>query len=147
LKHTTQSLDGWSMIVRSDKYEYAAAMIRDRLAYPKRCTVERETMASQSKPTVSARCPNKHGRGPKSRRRTAGGRRTARALLVSLLSTSPALVAGQCFSLEGSTACPAWQGASVSLNRTIAGTLYVGRLWHSFPTGHGSCSIYFKNFH
>ncbi|KAL5611483.1 hypothetical protein BROUX41_000918 [Berkeleyomyces rouxiae] len=46
-------------------------------------------------------------------------------LLVMALAATPALVSaatGDCFSLSGTTACPAWSSASISLNDTLAET-------------------------
>jgi hypothetical protein len=53
-----------------------------------------------------------------------GARPSTRAVILSLLSSSPTAMA-RCISLKGSTTCPAFENASVSLDSTLIGFLYV----------------------
>jgi hypothetical protein len=49
-----------------------------------------------------------------------------RAVLLALLSTTPSAVMAQCLSLQGSTACSAFQSSSVSTTDShVVGLLYV----------------------
>lgn len=73
---------------------------------------------------------------PKSTMSRSSGRSRAaaqpgvRTILLSLLSASPAaMAASACIPLKGSTACPAFQSASVSTDPFVVGLLYVGNLY------------------
>ena len=59
---------------------------------------------------------------PSPRRSRATARPSARTLLLSLISASPAAMAA-CIPLQGSTACPAFQSASVSTDPFVVGLL------------------------
>ena len=59
-----------------------------------------------------------------SRRSSAMSQPSVRTVLLSLISASPAAMAA-CISLEGSTACSAFQSASISTDSFVLGLLYV----------------------
>lgn len=59
------------------------------------------------------------GRSRRRKRRRTGV--NSRTILLSLLASSPAVMAQQCISLSGSTACPAFTRSSVSTNTTLVG--------------------------
>jgi len=61
--------------------------------------------------------------GPKQR---ATGINT-RAALLSILAAAPIAMAQNCIPLTGSTQCPAFQSASISVDSTLVGFLYVAR--------------------
>lgn len=75
------------------------------------------------------------GQIPSGRRRT-GHRLGTKRILLSLLSTAPSAMAA-CVSLQGSTACPAFQSSSVSTtDEHLVGLLYVqilDSLCHPWP--------------
>ena len=125
------SVDGSSaMRTWSHQDERRAPVKQHSLAHPGRSAAERDaTMAAamvtpsrdgseedgRTTPSSTAR---KHGR---SRRQQT--RPSTRTLMLSLLSASPALVAADCISMQGSSTCKAFQGAKISTDSFLVGLL------------------------
>jgi hypothetical protein len=81
--------------------------------------------ARESQAVEGTRCLATGNREQSYKRRPKTRRLTKSAVLLSILAAAPTALAQECISLSGSTACPAFNLASISLASNVTNLLYV----------------------